>query len=129
MIGVLIVTHGQFGEDLLKTACAIMKETENVAALNLSRRLEFSTLRQRVVEEVNRLDRSSGVIVLTDTFGGTSYNTCIPLLKDFNLVLITGVNLPMLLSAFTNRKRLSLKDLARKISDDAKKTISIISES
>ena len=127
MISVLILTHGQFGENLLKTACAIMKETENVAALNLSRRLDFPTLRKKVAEEIDHLDSSQGVLVLIDAYGGTSYNTTVPLLKDYQMTLVTGVNLPMLLSALSNRTRLTLNDLARKISEDAKKTISILS--
>ena len=48
MIGILIITHGQFGDNLLKTACGIMNEPDFVEAINLSRRLDFGTLRNQV---------------------------------------------------------------------------------
>jgi mannose/fructose-specific phosphotransferase system component IIA len=55
MIGVLILTHGPFGEDLLKTACGIMHEADKVVALNLSRRLDFQTLRKQVADAIQGL--------------------------------------------------------------------------
>lgn len=129
MIGVLILTHGQFGEDLLRTACLIMKDEKKVTALNISRRLEFKDLRKKVTDKVMELDARRGVLVLVDAYGGTSYNTCVPLMKEFKLNLVTGVNLPMVLSALTNRGRMSLTELAKKVSDDAKKTISVMGPS
>src|SRR5258708_38967561 len=123
MIAILILTHGPFGENLLKTACGIMNETEKLAAMNLSRRLEFPTLRKRVSDTIVELNADGGVLVLIDAYGGTSYNTTLPLMATFNISMVTGVNLPMVLSALTNRHRMQLDGLARKVSEDAKKTI------
>jgi PTS system mannose-specific IIA component len=128
MIGILVVCHGQFGENLLKTACGIMHEVERVEALNLSRREDFTTLRRRVSEGIERVISDSGVIVLIDAYGGTSYNTSLPLVKQYNVSLVTGVNLPMVLSALTNRRRLDLDGLSKKVSEDAKKTISVTTQ-
>ncbi len=127
MIGILILTHGAFGEDMLKTACGIMHESEKIAALNLSRRLDFPTLRKRVSETITGLNADGGVLVLIDAYGGTSYNTTLPLMNVHPISLVTGVNLPMVLSALTNRHRMTRDDLARKVSEDAKKTISVLS--
>ncbi len=127
MIGILILTHGAFGEDMMKTACGIMHETEKIAALNLSRRLDFPTLRKRVSETITTLNADGGVLVLIDAYGGTSYNTTLPLMSVHPISLVTGVNLPMVLSALTNRHRMVLDGLARKVSEDAKKTISVLS--
>jgi PTS system mannose-specific IIA component len=127
MIGILILTHGAFGEDMLKTACGIMHESEKIAALNLSRRLDFPTLRKRVAETITGLAADGGVLVLIDAYGGTSYNTTLPLMSEHPISMVTGVNLPMVLSALTNRHRMTRDDLARKVSEDAKKTISVLS--
>jgi PTS system mannose-specific IIA component len=129
MIGILILTHGPFGEDLLRTACGIMNESGSSAALNLSRRLDFATLRKRVSDAIAELKADGGVLVLIDAYGGTSYNTTLPLMSDHHINLVTGVNLPMVLSALTNRHRMTLEALARKVSEDAKKTISYLSGS
>jgi PTS system mannose-specific IIA component len=129
MIGILILTHGAFGEDLLKTACGIMHESEKIGALNLSRRADFATLRKRVSETIATIGAENGVLVLIDAYGGTSYNTTLPLMSLHTISLVTGVNLPMVLSALTNRHRMPLEALAKKVSEDAKKTISVLSRS
>jgi mannose PTS system EIIA component len=129
MIGILILTHGAFGEDLLKTACGIMHETEKIGALNLSRRSDFATLRKKVSDMIGAIAAEQGVLVLIDAYGGTSYNTTLPLMNAHTISLVTGVNLPMVLSALTNRHRMSLESLAKKVSEDAKKTISVLSAS
>lgn len=129
MIGILVLTHGPFGEDLLKTACGIMNDNEKISALNLSRRQDFATLRKRVSDAIVELKVDGGVLVLIDAYGGTSYNTSLPLMSELPISLVTGVNLPMVLSALTNRHRMALEALARKVSEDAKKTISYFSRS
>lgn len=128
MIGILILTHGAFGDDLLKTACGIMHEGEKIGALNLSRRLDFPTLRKKVSDMIESLQAEHGVLVLIDAYGGTSYNTTLPLMKAYTISLVTGVNLPMVLSALTNRHRMALEALAKKVSEDARKTISVLSK-
>jgi PTS system mannose-specific IIA component len=129
MIGILILTHGAFGEDLLKTACGIMHEADKIGALNLSRRSDFATLRKKVSDMIETIQADQGVLVLIDAYGGTSYNTTLPLMGTHRISLVTGVNLPMVLSALTNRHRMALEALARKVSEDAKKTISVLSPS
>ena len=104
-----------------------MHEAELSQSLNLSRRLDFATLRKRVSEAIESMNTPDGVLVLIDAYGGTSYNTSLPLLKNHRISLVTGVNLPMVLSALTNRHRMGLEILARKVSEDAKKTISVLS--
>ncbi len=129
MIGILVLTHGPFGEDLLKTARGIMNESEKMGALNLSRRFDFPTLRKKVSEAIHGLGAEGGVLVLIDAYGGTSYNTTLPLIGDHPISLVTGVNLPMVLSSLTNRHRMPLEPLAKKVSEDAKKTISVLFKS
>lgn len=126
MIGILILTHGPFGEDLLKTASGIMHEADLSTSLNLSRRLDFPTLRKMVSDAIEGMNTKDGVLVLIDAYGGTSYNTSLPLLKSHKISLVTGVNLPMVLSALTNRHRMNLEALAKKVSEDSKKTISVL---
>jgi mannose PTS system EIIA component len=128
MIGVVVLTHGKFGEDLVNTACGIMHESDKVCTLNLSRRLDFQTLRKMVSDSIEGLGADAGVLILIDAYGGTSYNTTLPLMNQYPICIVTGVNLPMVLSALTNRSRMTLEALAKKVSEDAKKTISVMSK-
>ena len=77
-------------------------------------------------EAIESLHSDEGVLVLIDAYGGTSYNTTLPLMKNYKICLVTGVNLPMVLSAFANRQRMSLLEVARKVSEDAKKTVAVM---
>ncbi|MCB4755993.1 MAG: PTS sugar transporter subunit IIA [Elusimicrobia bacterium] len=129
MNGILVLTHGPFGEHLLRSACAIMNEPEKAAALNISRRLDFTILRNQIVDKIKELDAEAGVLVLIDAYGGTAYNTALPLIKTHPIHIVTGVNLPMVLSALTNRHRMPLEALARKVAEDARKTISVLADS
>jgi len=126
MIGILILSHGPFGENLIKTACGIVDDPGNVLSLNLSRRLDTKVMQENVSQTIKKMDSDAGVLVLIDAYGGTSYNTTFPLLKTHSICIVTGVNLPMLLSALTNRHRMFLSELSRKVAEDAKKTISVV---
>ena len=77
-------------------------------------------------EAIESLHSEEGVLVLIDAYGGTSYNTTLPLMKNFKICLVTGVSLPMVLSALANRQRLSLLEVAKKVSEDAKKTVAVM---
>jgi PTS system ascorbate-specific IIA component len=56
-------------------------------------------------ELVARLDEGGGVLVFSDIFGATPSNLAAKLLKAGRVEGISGVNLPMLVRAFTYRNR------------------------
>ena len=55
--------------------------------------------------------------------GGTPCNACLPYSNNDKVEIVSGVNLYMLLSAFINRKNMSVKDLAAKVISDGQKNI------
>lgn len=109
--GVLVVTHGEFGEALLGAAQMIMGAQSGTEAI--------SVLVSRGVEDIvaalkaaaARLDCGRGVIILTDLFGGTPTTLSLSLLKSGNVEVVAGVNLPMLLKVLQSRA-LKLPELA-----------------
>lgn len=50
-----------------------------------------------IVEAVARADSGSGVIILTDMFGGTPSNLAISVMNPGRVEVIAGMNLPMLI--------------------------------
>ena len=58
--------------------------------------------------------------------GGTPCNATLPLVREGQVAVVTGVNLPMLLSALTNRTRMNVESLAGKVMQDARKTIIVV---
>lgn len=121
-VGVLVVTHGEFGAALLSAAQLILGEQSGCDAV--------SVLVARGVEEIvaelksaaTRLDTGLGVVILTDLFGGTPTTLSLSLLKGGNVEVVSGVNLPMLIKVFQSRS-LKLAELAVQARDAGQKGI------
>ena len=106
MIGILLITHGSFGEALVQNACHVLnKRPVQVNQLGVSAQddpLDLLPLALRMLELV---DNGEGVLVLTDIFGASPANLVIKLLEPGRVEGLTGVNLPMLLRALTYREK------------------------
>jgi PTS system mannose-specific IIA component len=77
---------------------------------------------------VNAVDSQSGVILLTDMFGGTPSNLAISMLSRDQVEVVAGVNLPMLIKLAEARRTSSLVEAARTAKDAGQRYIAIASE-
>ncbi|MDR2050341.1 MAG: PTS sugar transporter subunit IIA [Deltaproteobacteria bacterium] len=115
-VGIVIVTHCDYGEALLRAAGHILGKVEDCASIQVDISSDVAETVKRLKEAAERLDNGLGVLLLTDMFGGTPTNLSLSLLGQANgrNEVITGVNLPMLLKILNNRKQdlRSLADLA-----------------
>ena len=66
-------------------------------------------------------------VIFTDMFGGTPSNLSFSFLKDNQVEMITGVNLPMLIKFVSLQRNNNLKDVAKKVVDQGKKNIHLVS--
>lgn len=117
---VLIVTHGNFGKELLKSVEMIMGEQEDAAALGLNPGEEVDALRaevDRIIVENGEADKET--IVLVDLLGGSPSNVALYALKKHDIKLITGVNILMLIEFFSSREYDELDDLVQKMIDSS----------
>ena len=126
MVNIVVVTHGEFGAYLIEAAESIVgRQAQGVRAVSISSRLsvsEISARIRRVVEEMRKT--GDGVLLFTDMPGGTPSNLAFPVIKDMPAVeMVSGVNLYMLVSAFSHRDRLALAPLVEKIILDGQKSI------
>lgn len=97
MVGVILVTHGQFGKHLLEAAQTILGPQEQCAHIAVEGAVDMATLLTDLKNTVKRMEKGDGVIILTDMFGGTPSNISLSLLQPGKVDVLTGVNLPMLL--------------------------------
>lgn len=114
MIGIVLVTHTEYGLYLLKAAELILGPHENCFFVSVDVTKEVEKSLAEIKSRVKQADQGDGVVLLTDMFGGTPTNLSLSLLNlgEHELEVITGVNLPMLLRVLGSRK-LSLVDLAK----------------
>lgn len=107
---ILVLTHGKFGEELIKSAEMIAGTLENVSALSLMPDMsaeEFRTKTESYLEEID-----NEIICLVDLFGGTPSNTIMYLSQKYDITIVSGVNLPMLLEVYMNLDMNTSEELA-----------------
>jgi mannose PTS system EIIA component len=123
MIRILIITHGELGKEMLKTAEMIIGKQEEVDTLTLSAQDSLATMHARVGDILKSINNSDGTLILTDMLGGTPCNAALPFSTDYNIEIVSGLNLYMLLSSFINRSHLDLKGLTVKALSDGQRNI------
>ena len=125
MINFLIVTHGEFGAYLAEAAESIVgRQEEGVRVLSISPRVAVSELRERIRRAVADLSHADGLILFTDMPGGTPSNLAFPIVQNAQKVeMVTGVNLYMLVSAFSHRADYALAALVDKVLADGQKSV------
>lgn len=106
MIGILLVTHATLGDSLLECAKHIMgPDVAAIATLAVCRSDDPQATQEHAQFLVEQLDQGSGVLILTDIFGGTPSNVACRLVVPGKIEAIAGVSLPMLVRALTYRSQ------------------------
>lgn len=117
MIGILLITHGSFGEALLQNACHVLnKRPPQLNQLGLAAQDDPLDLLPLALQMVELVDSGKGVLVITDIFGASPANLARKLLQPGRVEGVTGASLPMLLRALTYRERGMETMLAKAVS-------------
>jgi len=104
MVGILIVSHGAFGEALIHCAGHVLGERpQQVHALGVTLHDDPEAVLAHALELVRELDTGAGVLVLTDMLGATPSNIATRLLAPGRAEGVSGASLPMLIRALTYR--------------------------
>ncbi len=104
MIGILLVSHGAFGESLIHCASHVLgKRPLYVRQLGVTVHDDPDEILPTAEDLIRFLDQGQGVLVMTDIYGATPSNIAMRLLKPGRVEGIAGVNLPMLIRALTYR--------------------------
>ncbi|MDR2638051.1 MAG: PTS fructose transporter subunit IIA [Zoogloeaceae bacterium] len=106
MIGILLVTHGTFGEALVQNVCHVLnKRPPLLAQLGVSAQDDPLDILPFARHMLSQVDTGDGVLVMTDIYGATPANVAIKLLVPGRVEGVAGVSLPMLLRALTYREK------------------------
>lgn len=115
MIGILIVSHGAFGESLIHSASHVLgKRPLYLRQLGVTVHDDPEAILPVAEDLIRFLDQGEGVLVLTDIYGATPSNIAAKLLRPGRVEGLAGVNLPMLIRALTYRDEplISVRDKA-----------------
>lgn len=95
---IVIGTHGRFGEELVKSAKMVAGDMANVECCSLLPEYSFEDYMHKVDEILKK--KEGFTIVLVDLYGGTPCNVFTVLSKKYHYDVITGLNLPLLISLY-----------------------------
>jgi PTS system mannose-specific IIA component len=126
-VGIIIVAHPDYAAALLRTAEYILGQLGDCASISVDATLDAAETVQRLNDAARFLDKGAGALILTDMFGGTPTNLCLALLTTHKVEVVTGVNLPMILKAFSARA-LPLKELAELAAEAGRQGIVVAGE-
>ncbi len=127
MIGIVVITHGRLAEELVNAARAIVGEIAGIAAVSIGWTDDPSAANAAIEKALAEVGGGeSGVLILTDMFGGTPTNLSLSYLSP-RVEIVTGVNLPMLIK-LTSLREGDLREVARVVHDQGKGAIYVASE-
>ena len=106
MVGILIIAHGTLGESLIHCASHVLnKRPSRLKQLGVTAQDDPLLLLPQARALLKELDSGSGVIILSDMYGGSPSNIAAKLLVPGRVEGVAGVNLPMLIRALTYRDK------------------------
>lgn len=104
-IAILLMSHGDFAKEAMKSAEMVFGRQDNYETMSVFLVDQVDALRQEMLEKVEKLDTSKGLLVFTDIVGGTPMNLAGSLLGRENTIVCSGLNLPVLIEALMNRTK------------------------
>lgn len=129
MVSIVLASHGAFAEGIKQSGQMIFGPQDNVAAVTLTPDMGPDDFRAKVLDAVAKFDDQKQVLFLVDLWGGTPFNQISKLLDEEgheNWVALTGLNLPMVISAYGSRLSAeTAADVAKEIYPEAKSGVRI----
>lgn len=116
-IALVTITHNRIGEEIFDTACQILGSPSfRVRHLHFGPQDTSEDLERALATAVETLDSGDGVLVLSDLYGSTPCNIARRLPSAHEVLVLAGVNLPMMLRVL-NYAHLELAVIAAKAAE------------
>jgi len=128
MIGLVLVTHGRLAEEFVTAMEHVVGKQDRVATIAIGPDDDMEGRRADIAAAIIAVDGGTGVIVLTDLFGGTPSNLAISLMRAGEVEVIAGINLPMLIRLEGARKSMKVTEAVAAAREAGRKYISVASE-
>lgn len=122
MIKFLLASHGNLADGMYSSVKIIMGEQSNISTLCAYVKENFD-LKKEVSKIINGLSCEDKLIVITDVFGGSVNNEFMTSLKNKNIYLISGLNLPLVIELITNQDDEDIDSLINSALENSKDSI------
>ena len=126
-VGVVVISHGQLATDLVNAAEMIVGDLPRFTAVSIGWHDDVDVAREAIERAIAKVGGARGVLLLTDMFGGTPSNLGLTFLREGEVEVITGVNLPMLIRLAKATGEGDLQSLAREMCEHGRVAIRVAS--
>lgn len=128
MIGMVIVTHGGLAREFRATLEHVVGPQTQIETISIGPEDDAEQRRREIIDAVRATDTGSGVVILTDMFGGTPSNLAISVIDEVNVEVIAGVNLPLLIKLASLREGHDISRAVDLAKEAGRKYISVASQ-
>ncbi|MGT2930566.1 PTS sugar transporter subunit IIB [Streptococcus dentasini] len=105
-IGIIIASHGKFAEGIHQSGSMIFGEQEKVQVVTFMPNEGPDDLYSHFNDAIAQFEADDEILVLADLWSGSPFNQASRVMgenPDRKMAIITGLNLPMLIQAYTER--------------------------
>jgi len=128
MIGMVLVTHGHLATEFRAALEHVCGPQSKLATITIGPEDDMESRRRDIIEAVHSVETGSGVVILTDMFGGTPSNLAISVMDGAKIEVVAGVNLPMLIKLASVRGEASLEQAVTQAAEAGRKYIYVASK-
>ncbi|MGO4870355.1 MAG: PTS sugar transporter subunit IIA [Roseiarcus sp.] len=128
MIGMVLVTHGQLATGFRAALEHVVGPQSRFETITIGPEDDMEQRRADILAAAARVQDGSGVVLLTDMFGGTPSNLAISVMDGGRIEVICGINLPMLIKLATLRESTDLDHAVLEARDAGRKYITVASK-
>lgn len=97
-VALLLMSHGDFATELMRSLEFVIGKQDNYETLGVHLNDQIDDLQNQMYAKIDSLDLEKGLVVFTDIVGGTPMNLAGHLLGRENILVCSGMNLPMIVS-------------------------------
>lgn len=126
MVGILVVSHGRLAKALISSVQMLVGKLRKVKGISVWPKDDAGKIERLIEKGIEEVDDGDGVVILTDILGGTPTNLSLSALEDKRVEVVTGVNLPMLLTLWSQRGQKPLREMGRLVKKSGRRSIILV---
>lgn len=127
-VGGVIVSHGRLADELLAATQTIVGDVSHIAAVSINWNVNVDEAEKEIGRAIGQVSEGKGVLLLTDMFGGSPTNIASMFLKENEVEIVTGVNLPMVVRLATQPDDSTLDSIAHQVLEQGREGIYLASD-
>ncbi len=105
MIGIVIVAHGGLAREYLAAVEHVVGKQSGVVAIAIGPEDDRAAKQTEICDAADSVDEGSGVVIVTDIFGGSPSNLSLRACSPSNRRILYGMNLPLLIKLAKCRRK------------------------